>query len=173
MIFISSQLYSQTIYSFKVKDISGEEISLKKYEGKVVMIVNTASECAFTPQYKELEELYQMYKSKGFVILAFPSNDFAGEEPLNGKEIEHFCTQNYHTTFPLFDKINVKGNDANPLFIFLSNKSQNGKVNIAPKWNFHKYLIDKKGKVVNYYLSTTSPTSSKIKNEIETLLSEK
>ena len=161
---------SKSVHNFKVRDISGKEVSLSNYKGKVLLIVNTASDCGFTPQYQELEEVYQLYKNKGFEVLAFPSNDFGGQEPLNGKEIEQFCTLKFHTTFPLFDKIHVKGDKADPLYTFLSNKSQNGNVDISPKWNFQKYLVDKEGHVIDYYLSTTSPTSGKVKKAIEALL---
>jgi glutathione peroxidase len=147
-----------------------KEVQLNMYKGKVLLIVNTASECGFTPQYEDLEAVYQLYKNKGFEVLAFPSNDFGGQEPLNGNEIQQFCSVKFHTTFPIFDKIHVKGKNANPLYSFLSNKSQNGNVNIAPKWNFQKYLIDKNGHVIDYYLSTTSPTSAKVKKAIEALL---
>lgn len=159
-----------SIYQFTVEDLDGNKVSLEQYKGKVLLIVNTASECGFTPQYKELEELYQLYKDSGLVILAFPSNDFGGQEPLDGKEIENFCSTKFHTTFPVFAKIKVKGTFAHPLYEFLSNKKKNGKVGIAPKWNFQKYLVDKNGKVQDYYLSITSPTSSKIKSAIAKLL---
>jgi len=161
---------SKSVHQFQVHDLSGKEVNLNIYKGKVLLIVNTASECGFTPQYEELEELYQLYKEKGFVVLAFPSNDFGGQEPLNGKEIQNFCSVKFHTIFPIFDKIHVKGEKADPLFQFLSNKSENGSVDIAPKWNFQKYLVDKDGKVIDYYLSTTSPTSSKVTKAIEVLL---
>lgn len=169
-LFMSILIDGKTVHNYTVHTLTGKEIHLKSYAGKVLLIVNTASECGFTPQYEELEELYQLYKNKGFVVLAFPSNDFGGQEPLNGSEIQQFCTVKFNTTFPIFDKIHVKGDDADPLFKFLSNKSENGTVDMAPKWNFQKYLIDKNGHVVDYYLSTTSPTSSKIKNAIETLI---
>lgn len=161
---------SKSVHNFKVHDLSGKEVQLNIYKGKVLLIVNTASECGFTPQYEDLEAVYQLYKNKGFEVLAFPSNDFGGQEPLNGNEIQQFCSVKFHTTFPIFDKIHVKGKNANPLYSFLSNKSQNGNVNIAPKWNFQKYLIDKNGHVIDYYLSTTSPTSAKVKKAIEALL---
>jgi glutathione peroxidase len=161
---------SKSVHNFKVHDLSGKEVQLNMYKGKVLLIVNTASECGFTPQYEDLEAVYQLYKNKGFEVLAFPSNDFGGQEPLNGNEIQQFCSVKFHTTFPIFDKIHVKGKNANPLYSFLSNKSQNGNVNIAPKWNFQKYLIDKNGHVIDYYLSTTSPTSAKVKKAIEALL---
>lgn len=167
---MSTLLAGKSVHQYHVKDLTGKEVKLSSYSGKVLLIVNTASECGFTPQYEELETLYQLYKEKGFVVLAFPSNDFGGQEPLNGKEIQEFCSLKFHTTFPIFDKIHVKGEKADPLFKFLSNKSENGSVDIAPKWNFQKYLIDKEGKVIDYYLSTTSPTSSKVKKAIENLL---
>ena len=163
---------SKSVHQFTVKDLTGTAIDLSVYKGKVLLIVNTASECGFTPQLKELEELYQIYKNKGFCVLAFPSNDFGGQEPLDGKEIQTFCSTKYSTTFPIFNKVHVKGENADPLYQFLSNKSENGNVDIAPKWNFQKYLIDKEGKVIDYYLSTTSPTSDKVKKAIETLLKE-
>jgi glutathione peroxidase len=164
---MSTLVGSKGVHQYTVKDLTGKEIPLSLYSGKVLLIVNTASECGFTPQYEELEALYQLYKNKGFEVLAFPSNDFGGQEPLNGKEIQQFCSLKFHTTFPIFDKIHVKGDKADPLYKFLSNKSQNGNVDIAPKWNFQKYLIDKNGKVIDYYLSTTSPTSEKVKKAIE------
>jgi glutathione peroxidase len=167
---MASTLSAQNIYSFKVKNIEGEEISLSTYKGKVLLIVNTASQCGFTPQYKELEDLYKLYKDKNFVLLAFPSNDFGNQEPLNGKDIQEFCTQNYKTTFPIFDKIHVKGKDANILYEFLSQKKLNGHLSSTPKWNFHKYLINKNGEVVDYFYSFTKPASRKIKKSIEKLL---
>ncbi len=161
-----------TVYDYTVKTITGEEVSLSDYKDKVVLIVNTASECGFTPQYKELETLFNTYKVKGFTILAFPSNDFGGQEPLNGQEITSFCQKNYGVSFPVFDKIVVKGDQAHPLYKFLADKKANGEVGIAPKWNFHKYLIDKQGRVVTYYFSTTSPTSDKVINKVEELLAQ-
>ena len=169
-LFMTTLVGSKSVHNFKVHDLSGKEVQLNMYKGKVLLIVNTASECGFTPQYEELEAIYQLYKNKGFEVLAFPSNDFGGQEPLNGNEIQQFCSVKFHTTFPIFDKIHVKGKNADPLYTFLSNKSQNGNVNIAPKWNFQKYLIDKNGHVIDYYLSTTSPTSAKVKKAIEALL---
>jgi glutathione peroxidase len=169
-LFMTTLVGSKSVHNFKVHDLSGKEVQLNMYKGKVLLIVNTASECGFTPQYEDLEAVYQLYKNKGFEVLAFPSNDFGGQEPLNGNEIQQFCSVKFHTTFPIFDKIHVKGKNANPLYSFLSNKSQNGNVNIAPKWNFQKYLIDKNGYVIDYYLSTTSPTSAKVKKAIEALL---
>ncbi len=161
---------SNTIYPFKVTKIDGELISMDTFQNKVLLIVNTASECGFTPQYKELEELYKQYQEKGFEVLAFPSNDFGKQEPLNGKEIGEYCSIHFRTTFPLFEKVKVVGINALPLYQFLSNKKQNGKVNIAPKWNFQKYLVNRKGEVVDYFLPFTKPTSPAIKKAIERLL---
>jgi glutathione peroxidase len=160
----------KSIHQFTLKDLKQQDVSLEKYKGKVLLIVNTASKCGLTPQYKDLEDLYAEFKGKDFEILAFPSNDFGAQEPLNGSEIQAFCDINFKTSFPLFDKVVVKGKDACPLFHFLSNKSLNGKVNVAPKWNFQKYLINKEGEVVDYYLPITSPTNSKIKKAISKLL---
>jgi len=159
-----------TIYQFSANTLQNKPVSLSEYKDKVILIVNTASECGFTPQYKGLEELYQEYKDKGLVVLGFPSNDFGGQEPLEGKEIESFCSINYGVSFPIFEKSKVKGKEASDLFKFLSDKKQNGNVNISPKWNFQKYLINKNGEVVDYFLSTTTPNSGKIKRAIEKLL---
>jgi glutathione peroxidase len=161
---------SKTIYPFKATTIEGIEQSMESYRGKVVLIVNTASECGYTPQYTDLEELYKLYRDRGFTVLAFPSNDFGKQEPLSGDELAAYCTMHFRTTFPVFEKSVVKGENAIPLFQFLSNKSKNGKINSAPKWNFHKYLINRKGVVVDYYFPFTKPTSRRVKKGIERLL---
>lgn len=156
-----------SIYNFSVKDTKGEITSISKYKGKVLLIVNTASKCGFTPQLDGLESLRQAYMDQGFEILAFPSNDFAGQEPLEGPAIEQFCMTNYSATYPIYDKIHVKGSEAHELFKFLSEKKLNGAINSKPKWNFHKYLINKEGQVVDYFYSFTSPTSKKVKKAVE------
>jgi len=145
---------------------------MESYKGKVLLIVNTASKCGFTPQLEAMETLYEAYKDEGFEVLAFPSNDFAGQEPLDGEDLKQFCMIKYEAQYPIFDKVHVKGKKAAPIFEFLSKKSLNGKVNSVPKWNFHKYLVDKEGQVVDYYYSITSPTSRKIKRKVEALLSQ-
>lgn len=160
----------KNIYQFSAKDINGKTVSLENYKGKVLLIVNTASGCGFTPQLKGMEALYNEYKDKGVEVLGFPSNDFGGQEPLDGIEIQNFCELNFKTTFPLFEKSHVKGSKQSDLFQFLSSKKENGAVNSTPKWNFHKYLIDKEGKVVDFYYSVTKPDSSKIKKAIDKLL---
>lgn len=161
------------IFQFEVQTLAGHEISLEVFKGKVLLIVNTASGCGFTPQLKDLEELRQSFEGQEFEILAFPSNDFGGQEPLDGQKISEFCTVNYGTNFPLFNKIRVRGEFAHPLFKFLRDKTLNSHVNSAPKWNFHKYLINRDGEVCDFFYPFTKPTSSKIKKKIERLLTPK
>ena len=160
-----------TIYQFKVENSKGEEINLKQYEGKVLMIVNTASECGFTPQLQDLEELRKEFENQKFEILAFPSNDFGQQEPLNDEAIGKFCAMNYHTRFTIFKKTRVRGSYASPLFKFLADKKQNGHVSAAPRWNFHKYLVNSKGEVIDYFFPFTKPNSAKVKKKIQKLLS--
>lgn len=162
----------KTIYPFSVKQTNGQEISLDQYKGKVLLVVNTASKCGFTPQFKDLEALYQEFKGEDFEILGFPSNQFNGQEPLEGDALHEFCEINYGVSFKIFDKVDVKGETAVPLFKFLSNKNENGHVNSTPKWNFHKYLINKQGEVVDYFYTTTNPNSNKVKKAIRKLLNE-
>jgi glutathione peroxidase len=162
--------HQPSVYQFRVKDIDGREVSFSDFKGKVLLIVNTASECGFTPQLEALEQLYQEYKDQGFEVLAFPSNDFFGQEPREGQDIKEFCRDNFHTTFPIFEKTQVRGREASDLFQFLANRSHNGLISSRPKWNFHKYLVDRSGRVVNYFYSFTNPTSDKLKNAIEELL---
>lgn len=166
-------MIEKNIYQFDVEKLNGEEVSLSEYRNKVLLIVNTASECGFTPQLKDLETLRQQFAGRDFEILAFPSNDFGGQEPLEGEAIASFCTINYGAQYPTFNKIRVRGPYAHPLYKFLADKRQNGRVKAAPRWNFHKYLINKNGEVTDYFYPFTNPTSSKIKRRIERLLSAK
>lgn len=161
---------NKTIHPIEVTTIKGEKIKLEEYKGKVLLIVNTASQCGFTPQLHGMESLYQTYKDQGFELLAFPSNDFMGQEPLEGEEIEQFCMLKYDASYPIFDKSKVTGRNASDLFQFLSEKSQNGRFNAKPRWNFQKYLINQEGALVNYFYSFTKPESNKIKKAIEALL---
>ncbi|MGN0002487.1 MAG: glutathione peroxidase [Sphingobacterium composti] len=161
---------ANTVYDFKVLEFSGNYKSLSDYRGKVLLIVNTASGCYFRKQFKTLEKLYQKYKDKGFEILAFPSNDFANQEPRTGSNLETYCRIQEGVNFPVFKRIHVKGDYVDPLYKFLSHKSENGVVDSVPLWNFHKYLIDKEGRVVDFYYSFTSPSSSTIYRQIESLL---
>lgn len=161
------EIKSMSVYDFKVKDIDNKEISLNVYKGKVLLIVNVASQCGFTPQYKGLQEIYTKYHDKGFEVLAFPCNQFGGQEPGTNAEIKSFCDVNYKTTFSIFDKIEVNGKNTNPLYVYLK---QNGKGFIGDeiKWNFTKFLIGKDGKVIDRYASTTKPES--ITSDIENAL---
>lgn len=160
---------SKSIYQFDVQKLNGEEISLGGYKDKVLLIVNTASQCGFTPQLKDLAALKDEFKDKDFEILAFPSNDFGGQEPLDGDAIGAFC-ENYGSNFPVFDKIRVRGPYAHPLYKFFADKKENGKLSSVPRWNFHKFLIDKTGLITDFYYPFTKPTSSKIRKKIERLL---
>lgn len=159
-----------TVAKYTVKEINGNVKNLSDYKGKVLLIVNTASKCGFTKQFADLEKLYQDYKGEDFEILGFPCNQFKGQEPLNGDSITEFCQVNYGVTFKMFDKVDVKGENASPLFQYLSSKKLNGVLNSTPKWNFHKYLVDKNGKVVDFYYTITNPNSTKIRKAIDKLL---
>lgn len=158
---------TQTIYQFKVKDISGNEFDLSSLKGKKVMIVNTASECGLTPQYKQLEELYETFKNKDFVIIGFPANNFGAQEPGSNEQIASFCSKNYGVTFPMMSKISVKGADMHPLYHFLTEKSKNGLQDSEVKWNFQKYLIDEKGSLVKVIEPTVIPIDDSIVNWIK------
>lgn len=156
-----------TIYDFTVKDNKGNDISLDKYKGKVLLIVNTATECGFTPQYQGLEELYKKYKDQGFEILDFPSNQFGGQAPGTDAEIQNFCTARFGTTFDRFAKIDVNGEKEDPLYSYLK-KSQGGLLGDKIKWNFTKFLIDRDGNVLERYSSQKKPEN--IASDIEKLL---
>jgi glutathione peroxidase len=157
-----------SIYDFNVKDIDGKEVSLKDYKGKVLMIVNVASKCGFTPQYEALQKIYEKYKDRGFEILAFPCNDFKGQEPGTNEEIKEFCSANYHVTFRLFDKIHVLGDNKAPLYNFLINSEGIEKGDV--KWNFEKFIVDKNGKVAARFRSPVKPDGKEITDLIEKLL---
>lgn len=156
------------VHQYKVKDASGNEIDLSQYRGKVLLVVNTASQCGFTPQYKELEQLHQKYKDKGLVILAFPCNQFGGQEPGSDNEIQQFCQLNYGVSFPVMAKLAVNGPDASPLFEHLKDSARGLMKTRAIKWNFTKFLINKQGDVVKRYAPRTKPAS--IAASIEDLL---
>lgn len=160
---------NKSIYRFSVQKLNGEEIDLSEYKGKVLLIVNTASQCGFTPQLKELAALKTQYADKEFEILAFPSNDFGQQEPLDGLAIGVFC-ENFGANYPVFDKIRVRGTYAHPLYQFFADRKANGNVGSSPRWNFHKFLVDKEGHVVDFYYPFTKPLSSKIRKKIDRLL---
>lgn len=151
-----------TIYQFSVKDLSGQEFDFKTLKGKKIMLVNTASECGFTPQYKDLQALYEQYQDEDFVIVGFPANNFGKQEPGSDEEIATFCEANYGVTFPMMSKISVKGDDMHPVYAFLTQKAENGFKDSEVKWNFQKYLIDENGKVVRVLPSATLPTDKSI-----------
>lgn len=155
------------IYDFTVKDIAGNDVKLSEFADKVLLIVNTATGCGFTPQYEGLETLYEQFKEHGFVVLDFPSNQFLKQAPGTDKEISDFCTLKYNTTFPRFKKCNVNGADAIPLYKWLK-KQKKGFLTSSIKWNFTKFLVDRNGNVVGRYSPTTPP--EKLKSKIEKLL---
>ncbi len=152
------------IYDFKVNDLKGNELTLEEYKNKVLLIVNTATKCGLVSQLGGLEELYQEYGPDDFAVLAFPCNQFLNQEPLKGENIENYCQFNYNTTFPIFDKIDVNGDDAHPLFKYL--KEETGGKSI--KWNYTKFLVDRNGKVINRYAPVTKP--KKLADDIEAAL---
>ena len=155
--------FAQTsgLYDFKVKTLEGGDFDFSTLKGKKVMIVNTASKCGFTPQYKDLEEVYEKYHVD-FVIIGFPSNNFGSQEPGTATEIRKFCTENYGVKFPMMAKISVKGNDMAPIYKWLTSKEKNGVMDSEVKWNFQKYLIDENGKLVDVIYSKDKPTSDKV-----------
>jgi glutathione peroxidase len=168
MLFFSALNVSaqQSFYDLTINSIDGELINFNTFKGKKILIVNVASNCGFTSQYKALEDLSQQYKDS-LVILGVPCNQFGGQEPKNEVEIIEFCKSNYGVTFLMSEKVHVKGNNQHPLYSWLTNKKKNGSSSSSVKWNFQKYLIDNNGKLINYFYSTTSPTSPKITSILE------
>ncbi|AWG25676.1 glutathione peroxidase [Flavobacterium kingsejongi] len=152
----------ETIYQFKVKDLSGKEFDFASLKGKKILVVNTASKCGLTPQYKDLQALYDTYKGQNFVIVGFPANNFASQEPGTNAEIATFCEMNYGVTFPMMDKISVKGDDMAPIYKFLTQKSKNGVQDSEVEWNFQKYLINEQGELVKVISPKTLPTDKEI-----------
>ena len=152
----------QNIYQFKVKDLSGKDFDFASLKGKKILIVNTASKCGLTPQYKQLEELYNQYKDKNLVIVGFPANNFGAQEPGTNEEIGAFCQKNYGVTFPMMSKISVKGNDMAKIYQFLTQKKLNGLEDSEVQWNFQKYLINEKGELVQVVSPKVLPTDDVI-----------
>jgi glutathione peroxidase len=155
------------IYDFSARSLAGEQVALKRFEGQVLLIVNTASACGFTPQYKGLEELHQKLSPRGFAVLGFPCNQFGNQEPGDASQIEQFCAGNYAITFPMFAKIDVNGAHAHPLFKYLKNEKF-GLLGPSIKWNFTKFLVDRSGRVVARHAPTARPEG--LRREIEALL---
>jgi glutathione peroxidase len=157
----------QTIYDFKVTDLYGKEFDFSTLKGKKILIVNTASECGLTPQYKDLEAIYEKYKDKNFVIVGFPANNFGSQEPGSNEEIAKFCKSNYGVTFPMMSKVSVKGKDMTEIYQFLTQKGKNGLQDSEVEWNFQKYLIDEHGQLVSVFSPNTDPLSEEILNAIK------
>lgn len=159
-----------SVYDFKMKNIDGTDIKLDAYKGKVVMIVNTASKCGYTPQYEQLQAVYDKYKDQNFVILGFPANNFMGQEPGTDTEIKEFCTLKYKVTFPMFSKISVKGADQHPLYTYLTNEKSNPGFSGDIGWNFEKFLIGKDGKTVARFATKVKPDDPIVIEAIEKAL---
>lgn len=158
------QMAKENIYQFKVKDLEGNDFDFASLKGKKILVVNTASKCGLTPQYKDLQAIYDQYKDKNFVIVGFPANNFASQEPGTNEEIGAFCQKNYGVTFPMMEKVSVKGDDMNEVYKFLTEKSKNGLQDSEVEWNFQKYLINEQGELVKVISPRTLPTDPEIVN---------
>ncbi|MGB0887895.1 MAG: glutathione peroxidase [Vicingaceae bacterium] len=160
-----ANLSKKELYSIEINDITGKPINLNDYKGKFILFVNVASECGFTPQYKELQELYDTHK-ENLMVIGVPCNQFGKQEPGNAEEIQTFCKKNFGVTFLITEKVDVKGYNQHPLYAWLTNKENNGVESSTVKWNFQKYLVGKNGDFIDFYYSITSPTSEKIKKHL-------
>lgn len=153
---------AMSFHDLSATDINGQPVSLSTFKGKKVLVVNTASECGYTRQYAQLQELYETYKDQGLVVVGFPCNDFGGQEPGTEAEIASFCQKNYGVRFPMMSKVSVKGKDVHPVYQWLTSKEQNGVLDATVKWNFHKFLIDEEGRLVAAHPSGVTPLDEKI-----------
>ena len=160
-----------SLYEIPLKDINGKSASLKEYKGKVLLIVNVASQCGYTPQYKPLETIYRKYQSKGLMVVGFPCNDFGAQEPGTNEEIKSFCSAKYDVTFPLFDKLHVKGSEQHPLYELLTGKSSAVPGDV--QWNFGKFLVSRDGKIIKRFESKVTPDSTEVVEAIEAALASK
>lgn len=167
---LTAESSTKSVYDFTMKDIDGNDVSLSKYKGKIIVIVNTASQCGLVGQLAEIEAFYKKYADKGVVVLGFPANNFLGQEPLKNADIKAFCSKNYGVTFPLFEKISVKGKDIDPLYQYLTSKSENGVIDAPIKWNYQKFIIDKNGKVYSSVAPRTTVNDQEFLQNIEDLL---
>ena len=158
---------TMTIYDFTMKNIDGLDTPLSEYRGKLILIVNTASRCGFTPQYDGLQQIYEKYREQGFVILGFPANNFLRQEPGTNEEIKAFCTTRHHVTCPMFAKISVKGKDQHPLYHYLTDSATNPQFAGAIAWNFNKFLVDRQGQIINRFGSRVKPEDEKLIQAIE------
>lgn len=163
-------LKEKSIYEFTMKSIDGTDVKMEEYKGKVLLIVNVASQCGYTPQYEGLQKLYTQYKDKGFYVLGFPANDFGAQEPGSDAEIKTFCSSKYNVTFPMFSKITVVGGEKHAFYRFLTEKATNPDSAKEVAWNFNKFLVDKKGKIVGSYDSGIAPDNAALVGAIETAL---
>ena len=161
-----------SVLDFTVKDIDGKEVPLAKFQGKVLLIVNTASQCGYTPQYKELQEIYQKYKDQGFEVLAFPANEFGAQEPGSDEQIKQFCSTRYKVSFPLFSKIVVKGKGIHPLYEYLTSEATDPKFAGPIPWNFAKFLVNRKGEVIARFEPGVKPDSSEVVTAVEKSLAQ-
>jgi glutathione peroxidase len=164
---VSAASEAASIHSLTMKRLDGSDVALSSFAGKVLLIVNTASQCGFTPQYDGLQALHAKYEARGFAVLGFPSNDFGGQEPGTSQEIATFCRTKYGVAFPMFEKVKIKGADRSPLYALLSDAKG------APKWNFYKYLIDKSGRPISSWSSSVAPSDSQLAEAIEAALAAK
>ena len=163
----TTPMAKETIYQFKVEDLSGDTFDFSTLKGKKILVVNTASECGLTPQYEQLQAIYEKYKDKNFVIVGFPANNFGAQEPGSNAEIATFCQQNYGVSFPMMAKISVKGGDMHPVYKFLTQKTKNGLEDSEVQWNFQKYLINENGELAKVVSPRVLPTDAEITNWIE------
>lgn len=172
-LFASESRAAESVLDFSMKDIEGKTVDLSKYKGEVVLIVNVASKCGYTPQYADLQKVYEQYKDRGFTILAFPANQFGAQEPGTNAEIKAFCTKNYGVTFPVFSKIVVKGEGIHPLYQYLTSEKTDPKFSGEIPWNFTKFLVDRDGEVIARFKPGDKPTSEPVIEAIEKALREK
>ena len=163
---------ASSVYDFTLNSIDGAATPLSSFKGKVVLLVNVASKCGYTPQYAGLEKLYEAYKDKGFVIVGVPANNFGAQEPGSNEEIKTFCSRNYNVTFPMMGKVSVKGTDTTPLYQYLTGNSANSKTAGEIKWNFTKFLVDKKGNVINRFESAVTPDAAELVKALEAALAQ-
>ena len=163
----SEAKYDELFFNFNIRNTNGKLVNFSEFKDKVILVVNVASKCGFTKQYTGLQKLYEDYKDKGLIIIGIPSNQFGGQEPGSNKEIKNFCETNFNITFMITEKVEVKGKNAHPMYVWAKDNYAKSTI---PKWNFHKILINKEGKIQNTFSSFTDPLSKKIVNEIEQLL---
>jgi glutathione peroxidase len=168
-----AKLTEKSVLEFSLKNIKGQDVKLSEYSGKVLLLVNVASKCGFTPQYEGLENIYRKYKDQGLVVMGFPANNFLGQEPGTDEEILTFCTTRYNVTFPMFSKISVKGEKIHPLYRFLTSKETNPEFGGDISWNFNKFLVDRSGKIVDRFGTREKPESEKVVQSIERALIKK